>query len=226
MSTTFDRAAHPGTRRRDLDGARPDAAARVDAEPRRPARALGPRDACDRSCRRSPSAAWTTVMTGCGPARHGVFDHRYYDTAAGQMKVNHSGRVRVPTFWHQISQAGRSVVSLNVPATYPPLDVRGRGRLGHGRPAPRRRALGCARVRRGGSRPRCPTTRLRYFWKRAPAVARRAGRERPADRRELPRPCRGGTARRHGGPRLGRLDGPVPEPRPVPASRLALPERR
>jgi predicted AlkP superfamily phosphohydrolase/phosphomutase len=63
------------------------------------------------------SAAWTTVMTGCGPARHGVFDHRYYDTAAGQMKVNHSGRVRVPTFWHQISQAGRPVVSLNVPAT-------------------------------------------------------------------------------------------------------------
>ncbi len=71
------------------------------------------------------SAAWTTVMTGCGPARHGVFDHRYYDTAAGQMKVNHSGRVRVPTFWHVISQAGRPVVSLNVPATYPPLDVRG-----------------------------------------------------------------------------------------------------
>ena len=25
------------------------------------------------------SAAWTTMMTGCGPARHGVFDHRYYD---------------------------------------------------------------------------------------------------------------------------------------------------
>ena len=23
------------------------------------------------------SAAWTTMQTGCGPARHGVFDHRY-----------------------------------------------------------------------------------------------------------------------------------------------------
>ena len=34
-------------------------------------------------------------MTGCGPARHGVFDHRYYDAAEGRMKVNHSGRIRV-----------------------------------------------------------------------------------------------------------------------------------
>ena len=39
-------------------------------------------------------------MTGCGPARHGVFDHRYYDAAEGRMKVNHSGRIRVPTVWH------------------------------------------------------------------------------------------------------------------------------
>ena len=42
------------------------------------------------------TAAWTTMMTGCGPARHGVFDHRYYDAAEGRMKVNHSGRIRVP----------------------------------------------------------------------------------------------------------------------------------
>src|SRR5919199_1905829 len=71
------------------------------------------------------SAAWTTMMTGCGPARHGVFDHRYYDAAAGQMKVNHSARVRVPTFWHLLSQADRSVVCLNLPVTYPPQPVRG-----------------------------------------------------------------------------------------------------
>src|ERR1700709_1110190 len=71
------------------------------------------------------SAAWTTMMTGCGPARHGVFDHRYSDVGAGQTKGNHSARVRVPTVWHLLSQAGRSVVSLNVPVTYPPLAVRG-----------------------------------------------------------------------------------------------------
>ena len=71
------------------------------------------------------SAAWTTMMTGCGPARHGVFDHRYFDIGAGRMRVNHAGRVRVPTFWQILSDAGRTVVSLNVPVTYPPPRVNG-----------------------------------------------------------------------------------------------------
>jgi predicted AlkP superfamily phosphohydrolase/phosphomutase len=71
------------------------------------------------------SAAWTTMMTGCGPARHGVFDHRHFDIGAGRMRVNHAGRIRVPTFWTLLSDAGRTVVSLNVPVTYPPPPVRG-----------------------------------------------------------------------------------------------------
>ncbi len=71
------------------------------------------------------SAAWTTMMTGCSPARHGVFDHRYFDLDADRMKVNHSGRVRVPTVWQQVSRAGGTVVSLNLPVTYPAPAVRG-----------------------------------------------------------------------------------------------------
>ncbi len=71
------------------------------------------------------SAAWSTMMTGCDPARHGVFDHRYLDAAADRLKVNHSGRIRVPTVWKQLSDSGRSVISLNLPATYPPPPVRG-----------------------------------------------------------------------------------------------------
>ena len=71
------------------------------------------------------TAAWTTMMTGCGPARHGVFDHRYYDAAEGRMKVNHSGRIRVPTVWRLLSDAGRAIVSLNVPGLYPPIKVNG-----------------------------------------------------------------------------------------------------
>ena len=113
------------------------------------------------------TAAWTTVMTGCGPARHGLFDHRYYDTAAGQMKVNHSGRVRVPTFWHIISQAGRPVISLNVPATYPPLDVR--GVVVSGMDAPHlEAALSGAPDFARRLRAEVPNYTLRYFWKRAP----------------------------------------------------------
>src|SRR3954451_20530184 len=69
------------------------------------------------------TAAWTSMMTGCGPARHGIFAPRSFATASGQMKVTPSARVRVPTFWHLLSDAGRSVVSLNVRATFPPLQV-------------------------------------------------------------------------------------------------------
>ena len=71
------------------------------------------------------SAAWSTMMTGCDPAAHGVFDHRYLDAATDRLKVNHSGRIRVPTVWQQLSDSGRSVISLNLPATYPPPNVRG-----------------------------------------------------------------------------------------------------
>jgi predicted AlkP superfamily phosphohydrolase/phosphomutase len=113
------------------------------------------------------TAAWTTMMTGCGPARHGLFDHRYYDTAAGQMKVNHSGRVRVPTFWHVISQAGRRVVSLNVPATYPPLAVKGVVVSGMDAPHLEAALSGAPEFARR-LRSEVPGYSLRYFWKRAP----------------------------------------------------------
>src|SRR3954451_15979857 len=71
------------------------------------------------------TAAWTTMMTGCDPSRHGVFDHRYYDAPSGQMKVNHSGRARVPSVWKTLSDAGRSVAVLNLPGNFPPPKVKG-----------------------------------------------------------------------------------------------------
>jgi predicted AlkP superfamily phosphohydrolase/phosphomutase len=113
------------------------------------------------------TAAWTSMMTGCGPARHGIFDHRYFDAAAGQMKVNHSARVRVPTFWHLLSQAGRSVVSLNVPATYPPLSVRGVVVSGMDAPHLDAALSGAPEFARR-LRAEVPDYSLRYFWKRAP----------------------------------------------------------
>jgi len=113
------------------------------------------------------TAAWTSLMTGCGPARHGVFDHRYLDTASGQMKVNHSARVRVPTFWHLLSDAGRSVVSLNVPATFPPLNVR--GVVVSGMDAPHLdAALSGAPEFATRLKEEVPGYSLKYYWKRAP----------------------------------------------------------
>ena len=71
------------------------------------------------------SAAWTTMITGNGPQKHGVFDHRCFDAESRRMRVNHSARVRVPTLFHKLSSKSETVVSINVPVTYPPLKVKG-----------------------------------------------------------------------------------------------------
>jgi predicted AlkP superfamily phosphohydrolase/phosphomutase len=113
------------------------------------------------------TAAWTTMMTGCGPARHGVFDHRYYDAAEGRMKVNHSGRIRVPTLWHLLSGAGRSIVSLNLPGLYPPIKVR--GIVVSGMDAPHlEAALSAAPEFAARIQAEAPGYTLGYYWKRAP----------------------------------------------------------
>lgn len=113
------------------------------------------------------SAAWATMQTGCNPPRHGVYDHRYYDARSGQMKVNHAGRIRVPTVWRLLSDAGRSVISLNLPGTYPPPEVR--GVIVSGMDAPHLEAAlsgypdFAARLK-----VEVPAYSLRYFWKRPP----------------------------------------------------------
>ncbi len=113
------------------------------------------------------TAAWTTMMTGCGPARHGVFDHRYYDAAEGRMKVNHSGRIRVPTVWHLLAATGRSIVCLNVPGLYPPLKVP--GIVVSGMDAPHlEAALAAAPEFAARREAEAPGYGLGYFWKRAP----------------------------------------------------------
>ncbi|MDX2035763.1 MAG: alkaline phosphatase family protein [Isosphaeraceae bacterium] len=116
------------------------------------------------------SAAWTTLMTGCGPARHGVFDHRYFDMAANRMKVNHAGRIRVPTFWKLLSDSGRTVVSLNVPVTYPPTPVRGIMVSGIDAPHLEGAISGCPEF---GKRLRSevPNYHIRALWKRPPRDA-------------------------------------------------------
>ncbi|MFO0909142.1 MAG: alkaline phosphatase family protein [Isosphaeraceae bacterium] len=113
------------------------------------------------------TAAWTSLMTGCGPVKHGVFDHRYYDLASDQMKVNHSARSRAASMWQQLSQAGHSIACLNVPGTFPPPQVKGVIVAGMDAPHLDAALTGypdfAARLRQ-----EVPGYSLRYFWKRAP----------------------------------------------------------
>lgn len=114
------------------------------------------------------AAAWATMQTGCGPVTHGVFDHRYFDAPTGRMKINHAGRIRVPTLWRLLARAGHGVISLNLPGTYPPpTDVPGIIVSGMDAPHLEAATATCpdfaARLRA-----EAPDYSLRYDWKRAP----------------------------------------------------------
>src|SRR5215472_2588142 len=69
--------------------------------------------------------AWTSFSTGCTPPAHGIHEFYYVEPSDRTIRPNHAGRVRVPNLWQVLSAAGREVVSLNLPMTYPPPRVRG-----------------------------------------------------------------------------------------------------
>lgn len=73
--------------------------------------------------------AWTSLSTGLKPARHGVFDFWTYDDAPEPGKPR---KARVLTrrrggkaIWNIMSEFGKQVLVVNVPATYPPEPVNG-----------------------------------------------------------------------------------------------------
>lgn len=70
--------------------------------------------------------AWTTCVTGVNPGRHGIFDFTEIspEPARAVRFVNSTFR-KSPALWNVLSNAGKRVCVLGVPATYPPEPVNG-----------------------------------------------------------------------------------------------------
>src|SRR5438874_16840 len=73
--------------------------------------------------------AWTSLSTGLKPARHGVYDYWVY---ADEAKRGVTRSVHVQTqrraekaIWNILSEYGKQVLIINIPATYPPETVNG-----------------------------------------------------------------------------------------------------
>ncbi len=71
--------------------------------------------------------AWTTLMTGCLPGNHGVFDFVRADFDGPQpgFALGTSTDVRVETLWSIASRQGCRVTCLNFPCMFPPPAING-----------------------------------------------------------------------------------------------------
>jgi predicted AlkP superfamily phosphohydrolase/phosphomutase len=82
--------------------------------------------------------AWTSFITGKNPGKHSVL--QFYDVGPvpraegqtdevelrpGDFAIVNAKSIRARTLWQIISEAGRRLVVINVPMTYPPVPVNG-----------------------------------------------------------------------------------------------------
>lgn len=70
--------------------------------------------------------AWSSFMTGKNPGKHGVYD--FFRTPPGTYDlefVNAGHRRGGETIWQLLSRAGKRVVSVSIPGTFPPDPVNG-----------------------------------------------------------------------------------------------------
>lgn len=69
--------------------------------------------------------AWSSVVTGLNPGRHGIF---YFDEpvpGTNRRTVVNASRRTGATLWRMASQAGRRIIVVNVPISYPAEAVNG-----------------------------------------------------------------------------------------------------
>lgn len=71
------------------------------------------------------AAAWSTFMTGKNPGKHGIFEFYERDPETYTIRFVNGGSRSGHTLWRILSEAGRKVVVINVPMTYPAEKLNG-----------------------------------------------------------------------------------------------------
>lgn len=78
--------------------------------------------------------AWTSMVTGKNPGKHGIFDFTKRKKGSYEEAVQSSLNRDAETIWNIVGRKNKKVVVINVPLTYPPEKVN--GALISGIPAP------------------------------------------------------------------------------------------
>ena len=79
--------------------------------------------------------AWTTFLTGKNPGKHGIYDFALFEPGSYQPLRTDASHSRAASLFQLLNEAGRRVVSYNVPWTFPPEPVNGVMIAGFGAPA-------------------------------------------------------------------------------------------
>lgn len=69
------------------------------------------------------ASAWVSISTGKNPGKHGVFD--FYRTTNYEKQVISSNDIRAQHVWQLLSKAGKKVIVVNPPVSFPPDEVNG-----------------------------------------------------------------------------------------------------
>ena len=69
--------------------------------------------------------AWSTFMTGVNQAKHGLYGFVRRRRDSYNLQITNGSHIMAPNLFQIASQAGRRVVSINVPYTFPPRPVNG-----------------------------------------------------------------------------------------------------
>src|SRR5438445_316217 len=139
--------------------------------------------------------AWTSLVTGVNPGRHGIFDFSARVPGTYRVRFVNGSHRRAPALWTRFSAAGRRVAVLTVPATYPPEPVAGVMVSGFDSPLATAIDGSFVHPRALYAEIQGPVGGLLAFTRRTPA-ARLAGAARGIALRALPHRWLGGLVRR------------------------------
>lgn len=83
------------------------------------------------------AAAWNSFATGKNPAKHGIFEFLQRREGSYDVEAMTAHHRKAPSLWRLLSDAGKNVIVINVPVTYPAESVN--GALVAGMPVPTNR---------------------------------------------------------------------------------------
>ncbi|MEZ4769882.1 MAG: alkaline phosphatase family protein [Caldilineales bacterium] len=69
--------------------------------------------------------AWTSMVTGTQQGKHRVFDFWERDFSTYGFRLLNASHRALPAIWNLLSAAGKDVIIVNLPQTYPPEPVQG-----------------------------------------------------------------------------------------------------